>query len=188
MSAADVVHGMLTALFAGAAVHTLRQAALTRGAGWRGRGDVLLHTVMAAAMAVMPWQPIGDGPAPGWTALFFAAAALWFPLTAVLGLRLRGPGWADLVHRSPHAVGMAAMAWMPVRHSGVTDAGTGDLVTAALTLFLLAHALRSLTQDMPTLRGASGGVSISTDLGGPCARFWQGSTAMGTALMLLMHH
>ncbi|MCX4879058.1 MULTISPECIES: DUF5134 domain-containing protein [unclassified Streptomyces] len=186
MSANDVVHGMLTALFAAATVHALRQAALTRGAGWRGRGDGLLHIVMAAAMAVMPWHRIGEGPAPGRTTFFFAAAALWFPLTAVLGVR--GSRLAGLVRRSPQAVGMAAMAWMPVRHGSVTDAHTGDLVTGVLTLCLLAYALRSLTQDMPTLRGTPGSVGMSTDLGGPCDRFWQGSTAMGTALMLLMHH
>ncbi|MFF0013217.1 DUF5134 domain-containing protein [Streptomyces sp. NPDC005374] len=186
MSATDVMHAMLTALFAAAAVHALRQAVLTRGAGWRGRGDGLLHTVMAAAMTVMPWHGMGDGPMPGQTAFFFAAAALWFPLTAVPGLS--GPGSADLVRRSPHAVGMAAMAWMPVRHGGVTDARTSDLVTAVLTLCLLAHALRSLTRDMPTLRGAPRSVGVPGDLGGTCDRFWQGSTAMGTALMLLMHH
>lgn len=108
MSATDLVHGMLTALFAAAAVYTAWQAVLTRGSGWRGRGDRLLHTVMASAMTVMPWHPIDEGPPPGRTTLFFAAAALWFPLTAVLSLR--GPGWTGLVHRSPHAVGMVAMA------------------------------------------------------------------------------
>ncbi|MEV7733009.1 DUF5134 domain-containing protein [Streptomyces sp. NPDC088921] len=186
MSAADVVHGMLTALFAAAAVHTLRQAVLTRGPGWRDRGDSLLHTVMASAMAVMPWHQLGEGPPPGRTAFFFAAAALWFPLTAVLSLR--GPGLPGLVHRSPHAVGMAAMAWMPVRHGGVTDAHTGDMVTGVLTLWLLAYALRSLTRDMPALLGTPGSAGMSTDLGGPCDRFWQGSTALGTAIMLLSHH
>ncbi|MEV3907175.1 DUF5134 domain-containing protein [Streptomyces canus] len=187
MSATDLVHGMLTALFAAAAVYTAWQAVLTRGSGWRGRGDRLLHTVMASAMAVMPWHPIDEGPPPGRTTLFFAAAALWFPLTAVLSLR--GPGWTGLVHRSPHAVGMVAMAWMPLRHGSVTDAHTGDMVTGVLTLCLLAYALRSLTRDMPTLLGAPpGGVGMSTDLGGPCDRFWQGSMALGTAIMLLMHH
>lgn len=186
MSATDVVHGMLTALFAAAAVHALRQTVLTRGSGWLGRGDGLLHAVMASAMAVMPWHRIGDGPSAGRTAFFFAAAALWFPLTAVL--RLGGPQWALLVRRSPHAVGMAAMAWMPVRHGGLTDARAGDLVTGVLTLCLLAHALRSLTRDMPALRGTTGGAAGPTDLVGPCDRFWQGSTAMGTVIALLMHH
>ncbi|MFJ9902442.1 DUF5134 domain-containing protein [Streptomyces sp. NPDC101152] len=185
MSATDVVHGMLTALFAAAAVYALRQAVLPQDSGWRDRGDSLLHTVMASAMAVMPWHGIDEVPQPGQTTFFFAAA-LWFPLTAVLGPR--GPGWAGLVRRSPHSVGMAAMAWMPVRHGGITDAQTGDTVTGVLTLCLLAHALRSLTRDMPTLRGAPGSVGISTDLAGPCDRFWQGSMAMGTAIMLLMHH
>ncbi|MEU0945421.1 DUF5134 domain-containing protein [Streptomyces canus] len=192
MSAAEVVSGMLTALFAAAAVHALRHAVLPRGSGWLGRGDGLLHAVMASAMAVMPWHPVGEGPSPGRTALFFAGAALWFPLTAVLGRG--GPGLAVLVRRSPHAVGMAAMAWMPVRHGGVTDARTGDLVTGALTLCLLVHALWSLTRDMPTLRGTPGsvggsaGLSRSVDLSGPYDHFWHGSTAMGTALLLLMHH
>ncbi|WP_460070487.1 DUF5134 domain-containing protein [Streptomyces sp. YKOK-I1] len=187
MSATDVVSGMLTALFAAAAVHALRHAVLPRGSGWLVRGDGLLHAAMASAMAAMPWHPIGEGPPPGRTTSFlFAGAALWFPLTAVLGRR--GPGLAVLVRRSPHAVGMAAMAWMPVRHGGVTDARTGDLITGALTLCLLAYALRSLTRDMPRLRGTTGGLDGSTGLGGPLDRFWHGSTAMGTALVLLMHH
>ncbi|MEU1518694.1 DUF5134 domain-containing protein [Streptomyces sp. NPDC005811] len=186
MTAADVVNGMLTALFAAAAVHGLRQAVSARGSGWPGRGDGLLHTVMASAMAVMPWHRIGEGPSPGWTAFFFAAAALWFPLTALLGRR--DPGRAGLVRGSSHTVGMAAMAWMPLRHGDLTDARTDDVVTGILTLCLLAHALRSLTRDMPTLRGAPGSVGASTDLKGPCDRFWHGSTAMGTAVMLLMHH
>ncbi|MGI5460768.1 DUF5134 domain-containing protein [Streptomyces sp. CA-249302] len=177
---------MLTALFAAAAVQALRHAVLPGGSGWLGRGDGLLHTVMASAMVVMAWHRFGEGPSPGRTSFFFAAAALWFPLTAVLGLR--GPRWAALVRRSPHAVGMAAMAWMPLRHGGVTDPQTGGAVTGVLTLCLLAYALRSLTRDLPTLRGAPENVGVSTDLGGPCYRFWQGSTALGTAIMLLMHH
>jgi hypothetical protein len=62
------------------------------------------------------------------------------------------------------------------------------MVTGVLTLCLLAYALRSLTRDMPGLQGASGGPGASTDIGGPVDRFWHGSTAMGTAVMLLMHH
>ncbi|WP_443047155.1 DUF5134 domain-containing protein [Streptomyces sp. NBC_00267] len=93
-----------------------------------------------------------------------------------------------LVRRSPYAVGMLAMAWMPVRHDGLTDARTGDAITGVLALCLLAYALRSLTRDMPGLGGASGRVGVSTGIGGPCDRFWHGSTAMGTAIMLLMRH
>ncbi|MDQ1073258.1 DUF5134 domain-containing protein [Streptomyces canus] len=107
-------------------------------------------------------------------------------LTAVLSLR--GPRLTGLVHRSPHAVGMVAMAWMPARHGSVTHARTGDMVTGVLTICLLAYALRSLTRAMPTLLGAPGVVGMSTDLGEPCDRFRQGSTALGTAIMLLMHH
>jgi hypothetical protein len=185
MGAADVVPGMLTVLFAASAVYALWHAVLPRGSGWRDRGDQLLHTAMASAMAVMPWHGVGEVPARGQT-VFFAAAALWFPLTGVLGRR--GPGLSDLARRLPFSVGMVAMTWMPVRHGGVTDVRTGEMVTGVLTLCLLAYALRSLTRDMPGLQGASGGPGASTDIGGPVDRFWHGSTAMGTAVMLLMHH
>jgi len=185
MSATDVLHGMLTALFAASAVYALRHAVLAGSSGWRDRGDQFLHTVMASAMAVMPWHRVGDVPPPGQT-VFFAAAALWFPLTGVLSRR--GPGPADLARRSPYAVGMAAMAWMPLRHSGVADVRTGDLITGVLTLCLLAYALRSLTRDMPGFHGASVGGDVSTGIGGPVDRFWHGSTAMGTAIALLLHH
>ncbi|WUJ83314.1 DUF5134 domain-containing protein [Streptomyces sp. NBC_00377] len=114
------------------------------------------------------------------------AGALWFPLTSVLSRR--GSRLVRLVRRSPYAVGMLAMAWMPVRHDGLTDARTGDAITGVLALCLLAYALRSLTRDMPGLGGASGRVGVSTGIGGPCDRFWHGSTAMGTAIMLLMRH
>ncbi|MBK3567244.1 DUF5134 domain-containing protein [Streptomyces sp. MBT62] len=185
MSATDVVHVMLTVLFAASAVYALRQAVLRRSPGWRDRGDQLLHTVMASAMAVMPWHGLGEVPARG-QVVFFAAAAVWFPLTAVLGRR--GPVSAGLVRSSPYAVGMLAMAWMPVRHGSVADMRTADLVTGALTLCLLAYALRSLTRDMPRLLGTSADAGISADIGGACDRFWHGSTAMGTAIVLLMHH
>jgi hypothetical protein len=185
MSAPDVVYGMLTALFAASAVYALRQVVLPRSFGRRERGDQLLHTVMASAMAVMPWHRVSEVPPPGQT-VFFATVALWFPLTSVLSRR--GPRLVGLVRRSPYAVGMVAMAWMPVRHGGVTDARTGDAITGVLTLCLLTYALRSLTRDMPRLRGASGNVGVSIGIGGPCDRFWHGSTAMGTAIMLLMHH
>ncbi|MFE7927388.1 DUF5134 domain-containing protein [Streptomyces sp. NPDC057456] len=185
MSATDVVYGMLTALFAASAVHALRQVVPPRSLGRHERGDRLLHTVMASAMAVMPWHRVGEVPPPGQT-VFFATLALWFPLTSVLSRR--GTRLACLVRRSPYAVGMVGMAWMPVRHDGLTDARTGDAITGVLTLCLLAYALRSLTRDMPGLRAASGQMGVSTGIGGPCDHFWHGSTAMGTAIMLLMHH
>ncbi|MFJ9022024.1 DUF5134 domain-containing protein [Streptomyces sp. NPDC102259] len=185
MSATDVVHGMLTALFAASAVHALRQVVPPRRLGRHERGDRLLHIVMASAMAVMPWHRVSEVPPPGQT-VFFATLALWFPLTSVLSHR--GTRLACVVRRSPYAVGMVAMAWMPVRHDGLTDARTGDAITGALTLCLLAYALGSLTRDMPGLRGAPGQMGVSTGIGGPCDHFWHGSTAMGTAIMLLMHH
>ncbi|WP_316741491.1 DUF5134 domain-containing protein [Streptomyces sp. MK7] len=81
MSAADVVDCMLTALFVAAALRSLRQAVLFRSQQRRGRVDHLLHAVMALAMAVMPWN-VGRMPSGIPQTAFFAAAALWFPLTA----------------------------------------------------------------------------------------------------------
>src|SRR4051794_4754844 len=150
MGAADAVRGMLTALFAAAAVYTLRQAVLTRGSGWRGRGDSLLHTVMASAMAVMPWHLIDDGPPPGRTAFFFAAAALWFPLTAVLGLR--GPRLSGLVHRSPHAVGMLAMAWMPVRQDRKSTRLNSSHPSISYAVFCLKKKKRKSKDVIETTR------------------------------------
>ncbi|MER7693287.1 hypothetical protein [Streptomyces sp. NPDC097610] len=56
MSAIDVVSCMLTALFTAAAVRALRAAPVSRSLGRRSRVDHLLHTAMALAMAVMPWN------------------------------------------------------------------------------------------------------------------------------------
>ncbi|MEV6028454.1 DUF5134 domain-containing protein [Streptomyces sp. NPDC052036] len=205
MSAADVVHWMLTTLFAAAGAHGLHHGVLARSSGWRSRVDHLLDTVMALAMRVMPWTWGHMLPELPQT-VFFAAATLWFPLTAFR--RSQESGLVDIARRLPHAAGMAAMAWMTYLTAGPgheilaegtsaahhtahlghsTGAKGGDLVTGVLALYLLACALRSLTRDMPTLRGASGTVHVSTSMCGPCNHFWHGSMALGTAIMLVMH-
>ncbi|MFD8424026.1 DUF5134 domain-containing protein [Streptomyces sp. NPDC059466] len=201
MSASDVIYCMLTPLFAASAVHALRYGVLPRCPGWRSRVDRLLHAVMALAMAVMPWWNLGrvlPGAAP---TAFFVAAALWYPLTAVDRRRKSGP--AAVVKRLPHAVGMAAMAWMtrpgaaePHEALGAepltmhqTDRAVGsmkaaDTVTAVLALCLLTHALRLLTRGMPPWRvSGSGGVFTVRELND---HFWNGVTALGTAVMLLL--
>ncbi|MER5435546.1 DUF5134 domain-containing protein [Streptomyces sp. NPDC002588] len=182
MSIVDVVPWMLTALCAAAAVHAVRQGVLTRSSGWRGRVDRFLHTAMALAMATMPWAWGHLLPAVPQTA-FFAAGALWFPASA-FG-RSPASRLADLARRLPHAADMAAMAWMHLGHSIQTKGGA--LVTGVLTLYLLACALRSLTRDMPALRGASGTVGVSTGTPAPYEHFWHGSMALGAGIMLLMH-
>ncbi|MER5409273.1 DUF5134 domain-containing protein [Streptomyces sp. NPDC002769] len=201
MSASDVIYCMLTPLFVAAAVHGLRHDVLSRRSGWRSRVDRLLHTAMALVMAVMPWFDLGRGLPEGAQTAFFAAAALWYPLTAVSGRQESGP--AAAARRLPYAVGMAAMGWMtrpgaaephealggapvPAHHSAhpVGQMKGDETVTAVLALYLLTHALRLLTRDMPTRR-ATGSSDISTDreLYG---RFWEGTTALATAVMLLL--
>ncbi|MEV6176751.1 hypothetical protein [Streptomyces sp. NPDC052015] len=52
----DLVHGMLTVLFALVAVHALRRGVRSPGTGRRDRVDHLLHFAMAVAMAAIPWS------------------------------------------------------------------------------------------------------------------------------------
>ena len=208
MSASDFVHSMLTVLFAAAAVRALRQSVLTGTAGCRSRVDHLLHAVMALTMAVMPWSRGGALPALP-QSVFFAAAALWFPLTAV---RSGQEGrLSATVSRLPYAVGMAAMTWMSYRAAGHSHRTMADgvptahraavhvgrsmgesraesVVTGVLALYLLTCSLHSLTRDMPTLRATTESAGNSTSLRGVCNRFWDGATAMGTLVMLLMPH
>ncbi|MGW3731227.1 DUF5134 domain-containing protein [Streptomyces sp. NPDC000851] len=185
MSATDAVHALLTTLFMGAAGYAVRHALGPPGSAWRARVDHLLHAAMAMAMAAMPWGPML--PHTGQTVLF--TAALWFPLTPV-----RRPGEslpAATARRLPYALGMVAMVWMlrtpPATHHApaVGESTTGSLVTAALALCLLTCALRSLTRDMPALRTRS---NTSGVLPRPYGHFWDGSTALGSAIMLVMPH
>ncbi|MFF7982810.1 DUF5134 domain-containing protein [Streptomyces sp. NPDC007901] len=116
MSATDVVYSGLTALFAAAAVRALRHALTSRRCGWCSRVDHLLHTVMALAMTVLPWHSGHALPElPQTASAFFAAAALWFPLTAGRGRRSR---LTVIARRLPYSVGMAAMAWMTLAMAG----------------------------------------------------------------------
>ncbi|MEV7387419.1 DUF5134 domain-containing protein [Streptomyces sp. NPDC091215] len=207
MSATEVVHCMLTALFAAAAVRALRQAVLIRTRGCRGRVDQLLHAAMALAMAVMPWS--WGSALPGLPqSVFFACAALWFPLTAVRSGRERQ--LSATARRLPYAVGMAAMTWMSYRAAGhshqtmaegvptadpalhlghsMGESGAGSVVTGVLALYLLTCALRSLTRGMPALRRTAEASDTSTCLKGACNRFWDGVTALGTVVMLLLAH
>ncbi len=74
------MHGLLTALFAAAALDAPR--CVLRSRDRRDRVDHRLHTDMASVMAVMPWswgRALTDLP----RSAFFTAAALWFPLTGL---------------------------------------------------------------------------------------------------------
>ncbi|MFG3265829.1 DUF5134 domain-containing protein [Streptomyces bobili] len=114
--------------------------------------------------------------------------------------------------RLPPAAGMAAMAWMSrnppggaasapeTLASGVQAAHhtaaqghaaaastTATLVTAVLTVYLLACAIRSLTRPMPALRTATDTAhrAAATD---PYGHVRDGAMSLGTAVMLLLPH
>ncbi|MFG3297035.1 DUF5134 domain-containing protein [Streptomyces sp. NPDC048179] len=201
---ADVVNGMLTALFAVAASHALLQGVRSPGTGRRDRVDHLLHFAMAAAMTAMPWHLVRPPSGRALTVLF-TAAALWFPLTA-LHHRTAHTVTA-IAGRLPPAAGMAAMAWMlhtghgggalphgtPAAHhiaAAGRAAGTpapAAVVTGLLTAYLLACAIRSFTRPMPALRSATDTAhrAAATD---PYGHLRDGAMALGTAVMLLMPH
>jgi hypothetical protein len=207
MSATEVVDYMLTALFTAAAVRALRQGVLTRTRACRSRVDHLLHAAMALAMAVMPWswgRALPELP----QSVFFAAAALWFPLTAVNSGQERQ--LSATARRLPYAVGMAAMTWMSYRAAGhshqtmaegvptahqamhlshsMGESKADSVATGVFALYLLTCSLRSLTRGMPALRATTETADNSTSLKSACDRFWDGATAMGTVVMLLMPH
>ncbi|MDQ0760330.1 DUF5134 domain-containing protein [Streptomyces canus] len=205
MSPSDVVYCMLTALFVAAAVHGLRRGLLSGRPGWRARVDHLLHAAMALVMAAMPWGFAQAVPAAAQMG-FFAAAASWFPLTAV---RRQESVLRAQVRRLPQAAGMAAMGWMawtsrsmagpshenladgpaPARHlaHSAGDSAIADVVVTMLVLYLLGCALQSLTREMPALRSTADRRDAGTARD-PYGCFWDGSMALGTVIMLLMHH
>lgn len=108
MNASDLVHVMLSALFAAAAVNGVRRAA-SGAAGRRGRGGQLLHAATASGMAVMP-RSQGNLPRHPAAPVFFAVAAPSFPLTVIR--RHQESGVAVLVRRLPATTGMAATTRM----------------------------------------------------------------------------
>ncbi|CAM5698755.1 DUF5134 domain-containing protein [Streptomyces canus] len=205
MSPSDVVYCMLTAVFVAAAGHGLRRGLLSGGPPRRARVDHLLHAAMALAMAAMPWDLAQAVPAAA-QVVFFAAAALWFPLTAV---RRRESLVRAQLRRLPQAAGMAAMGWMAwtshsmagPSHETLADgpasgrhlahsaghSAIGDVAVTLLVLYLLGCALRSLTREMPALRFTADRRDAGTPRD-PYGHFWDGSMALGTVIMLLMHH
>ena len=71
-----------------------------------------LHAVMAIAMAVMAW-PRGAELPPRAPMIFFAAAAVWFAITMVIGRDHRAAN-------GYHTLMMAAMAWMYAAMGGLS--------------------------------------------------------------------
>ncbi|RPK32124.1 DUF5134 domain-containing protein [Streptomyces sp. ADI93-02] len=201
MSPPDAVYCMLSVLFGTAAVHALTQGLSHREPGWRSRAGHLLHAAMALAMAAMPWSWGRALPVVPQTA-FFAAAALWFCFTAAG--RRDEPRWTATARNLPAAVGMAAMAWMThfmasavhggdtTVHAGHLGSRTGgsqaaDTITAALALYLLICSLWSLARCMPTF-GKAPDTAGRPRTNHAYGHFWDGSMALGTAVMLLMPH
>lgn len=166
MHAGDIVHCALTTLFAAAAMRGLRHGLTSRSPSWHSRVDHLLHAAMAIAMAAMPWN-WGQALLGTRQAIFFATAAVWFPLSALDRGRISPvAGARSAISRLPIGAGMVAMAWMtwpssaashqvvadepqPMSHTMHAGGAWGDLGpggTAVLAAYLLACSLWSLTR------------------------------------------
>jgi len=205
-----LVHCLLTLLFVAVLVHGLvRGVGSPRRSPRTGLGagaDRLLAAAMAVSMAAMPWIDVRAGPAAVAGGVF-TAGTVWFLLP--VGRRRLAGGTAAMPHRLPHAVGMAAMAWMlRVPHTGTGPAHAhhgaaarptgpgapgaavpldGSVITLSLASCLLAFALWSLTRPMPSLRSA---VSVARRAAAatPSRHVTEGAMALGTAVMLVLPH
>ncbi|MFD5721738.1 DUF5134 domain-containing protein [Streptomyces sp. NPDC127036] len=205
MNASDVVSCALTTLFASAAIRGLWHGLRPRTSGWHGRVDHLLHAAMAMAMAAMPWS-WGQTLLGTQQAVFFATAAVWSPLSALVhGRTSPVVRWGSAISRLPITAGMVAMVWMTwpspagspemvadgrqamshATHAADSMGGLTAGVTALLAACMLACSLWSLTRAMPSMVRTRAFDAGSQD---PYRHFWEGSTAMGTAIMLLLTH
>lgn len=108
---------ILTLVFTLAAASCLYRC--VRRAQFTGSVSEVLHTLMCAGMVSMAW-PATMSFARLPQIILFAAAAVWFAVTA------RGHGWFAWTH---HTLMMAGMAWMvfamPLAMSGMTTTMTG---------------------------------------------------------------
>lgn len=134
MIAESGLRWLLTVLFAALTAYGLWRVVRPTGHAGHG-GNVafasrmahLLHALMALAMGVMVW-PWGMGLPAAPQVVFFVLAAVWFPAAALVwggSGRRRRAVWRAL----PHALVMAAMAWMlyaMATMGGIEGAGVGS--------------------------------------------------------------
>ncbi|MGQ4515060.1 DUF5134 domain-containing protein [Streptomyces sp. DW26H14] len=140
MIAAVGLKWLLTVLFSAVAGYALWRALPARPTGTAAAGQSALdrtahalHAVMAVAMGVMVW-PWGMRLPAVPQVVFFSLAAVWF-LVAALFARTSGDSVPRrLGHAVPHALAMAAMAWMlaamdggPAQASGGGAAQMADM-------------------------------------------------------------
>ncbi|MDH6553765.1 hypothetical protein M2160_007865 [Streptomyces sp. SAI-117] len=200
-----LVHCLLTLLFVAVLLHAPARGVGSPRIGFGVRVDQVLAAAMAVSMAAMPWIDVRAGSAAVAGGVF-TAGAVWFLLPVG---RRDGGRRAAMLHRLPHAVGMAAMAWMlrvpntgtgpahvhlgSAAHShgpGALGAGVplgSSVITLSLASCLLAYALWSLTRPMPSLRStvsAARRAAAAT----PSRHVGEGAMALGTAVMLVLPH
>jgi len=125
-----------------------------------------VHVLMGVAMAGMLEPRLGLVPGVAWEAMFGVAAA-WFGWQAIRVRRRRPGGWR-CAHPAPHAVECAAMVYMLVPTSSVSDApamampgmsgpataGSNPAIALVLALFMLGYILWT-TDRIATLSRAT---------------------------------
>ncbi|MFE3168209.1 DUF5134 domain-containing protein [Streptomyces sp. NPDC059224] len=115
--AVAALHWLLTVCFAAVAGRAAWRAGAAPDGGAPAGDPALervahaLHALMAVAMAVMTW-PWGMSVPVTPQVAFFSLAAIWFLAAACFVRSSTAPLSYRLLHAAPHALTMAATAWM----------------------------------------------------------------------------
>jgi hypothetical protein len=221
MIAVTALRWLLTVCFAAVAGRAAWRAGVARDGGAPAGDPALervahaLHALMAVAMAVMPW-PWGMSVPVTPQVVFFSLAAAWFLAAACFVRSSTAPLPYRILHAAPHALAMAATAWMtntmragssvggdesgssmvdmpgmhmraPGSATAMTLTGSDTSVTIVLAMVSLALALRWLTRGFDLARSKSAARTPHTLLAtGPYKLSYHDLMALGMAVMLIV--
>ncbi|MDX3353975.1 DUF5134 domain-containing protein [Streptomyces sp. ME01-24h] len=212
---------LLTICFAAVAGRAAWRAGAARDGGAPAGDPALervthaLHALMAVAMAVMTWPWGMSVPATPQVA-FFSLAAIWFLTAACFVRSATAPLPYRILHAGPHALTMAATAWMantmragssvgggksgssmvdmpgmqmsaPGSAASMTLTGSDTSVTIILTMVAIASALRWLTPGFDLARSKPAARTPHTPMAaGPYDLAYHDLMALGMAVMLIV--
>jgi hypothetical protein len=221
MIAVTALHWLLTVCFAIVAGRAAWRAGAARAGGAPAGDPALervahaLHALMAVAMAVMTW-PWGMRVPATPQVVFFSLAAVWFLAAACFVRSSTAPLPYRVLHAAPHALAMAATAWMantmragssvgggesgssmvdipgmhmhaPGSAAAMTLTGSDTSVTIVLAMVFLALALRWLTRGFDLARSKLAAKTPHTPLAtGRYDLSYHDLMALGMAVMLIV--
>jgi len=219
--AVTALHWLLTICFAAVAGRAAWRAGAARDGGASAGDPALervahaLHALMAVTMAVMTW-PWGMSVPVAPQVTFFSLAAVWFLAAACFVRSSTAPLPYRLLHAAPHALTMAATAWMahtmragssvgggesgssmadmpsmqmsaPGSAAAMTLTGSDPSATIILTMVAVALALRWLTPGFDLARSKPTARTPHTPMTAlPHALSYHDLMALGMAVMLIV--